>query len=257
MTKDQPDALAEPAPTAQAELARRLALAKEPATTDARGPSKRLLAGELSALLEPAIRPFRRLHIPKAANPKIVMLLPGFATHPSRMRYLASCLERAGHTVKRWGTGFNLGATAEKMLIVEQRLLAVHEKYGQKVVLVGWSLGGLYAREVACRHPHAVAKVVTMGTPFSGDSRANNAWRVYQAVAGHRVDAPPVTRAPDPKPPVETVALWSPRDGIISPRCARGQAHERDRAIGLRCTHIGFVQSKEAIEAVVRELDRE
>lgn len=240
-----------------AELTRRLALAREPVDTEATGPRLKLLIGELSALAEPLVRPFRQIDIPPAVYPQTVMLLPGFATHPTRMRYMARALETAGHRVKRWGTGFNLGATAEKLAIVEDRLLDLHRRFGRRVVLVGWSLGGLYAREVACRHPGAVAKVVTMGTPFSGDIRANNAWRIYQAVAGHSVDAPPIDRSCDPKPPVETVALWSPRDGVISPRSACGLPSERDRAIALRCTHIGFVQSREAIEAVLGELDKE
>ena len=95
-----------------------------------------------------------------------------------------------------------------------------------------------------------------MGSPFSGDPRANNVWRIYQFIAGHSVDAPPIEAELSLKPPVETVALWSPRDGVVSPRSACGQAHERDRAIALRCTHIGFSYSPEAVHAVLRELDR-
>jgi hypothetical protein len=59
------------------------------------------------------------------------------------------------------------------------------------------------------------------------------------------------------KPPVETVALWSPRDGVIAPRCARGLPGERDRAVALRCSHIGFANSDEAIAAVAAELERD
>lgn len=184
------------------------------------------------------------------------MLLPGFATHPSRMRYLARQLERAGHTVKRWGLGFNLGPSTAKLAALEQRVLDIVERTGEPVVLIGWSLGGLFARELAHRHPEAVDKVITMGTPFSGNPRANNAWRVYQMVAGHKVDRPPVHVPVSQKPPVETVALWSARDGIISPRCACGRLGERDRAISLRCTHMGFCYAPEVIHTLLRELDR-
>jgi pimeloyl-ACP methyl ester carboxylesterase len=99
------------------------------------------------------------------------------------------------------------------------------------VVLLGWSLGGLYARELAKRQPDKVAKVITMGSPFSGSPRANNVWRVYQLITGHRVDQPPIEVDLATKPPVETVALWSPNDGMIAPRCAAGLPGERDRAI--------------------------
>ena len=183
------------------------------------------------------------------------MLLPGFATHPVRMGYMARQLERAGHTVKRWGMGYNWGATRERLEVLERRLDEIELRYEQPVVLVGWSLGGLFARELAKLHPDKVAKVITMGSPFSGPPRANNAWRAYQFVTGHRVDRPPINAVLHEKPPVETVALWSPRDGVIAPRCAAGQAGERDRAVALRCTHMGFAFSAESIEAVVRELE--
>ncbi|MEZ5695081.1 MAG: alpha/beta fold hydrolase [Sphingomonadaceae bacterium] len=238
------------------ELARRLELAREPNPDDARGPHWRLLLGELAVLLEPILRLFRRIAVPAAAHPRTVMILPGFATHPVRMRYLAKHLERAGHTAKRWGLGFNFGPTPEKLAALEQRLLDLHQLHGEKIVLVGWSLGGLFARELAWRHPDAVAKVITMGSPFSGNPRANNVWRIYQFIAGHRVESPPVEVHSSGKPPVETVALWSPRDGMIAPRCAAGYEHERDRAIALRCSHIGFSYAPESIQTILQELDR-
>lgn len=238
------------------ELSRRIALAREPQPDGARGPKAKLLMSEFSYVVEPVLRLFRSWAPAAAATPRTVMLIPGFGAHPVRMRYMARQLEAAGHKVKRWGMGFNLGANADTIDRIEARLLAVHARYGRPVHLVGWSLGGVFAREVAKRHPDKVAKVVTMGSPFSGNPRANNGWRAYHLVAGHRVEEPPVECAVSIKPPVETVALWSPRDGIVHPRSARGRPGERDRAVAVRCTHMGFVQSREAIECVLKELDR-
>jgi pimeloyl-ACP methyl ester carboxylesterase len=172
------------------------------------------------------------------------------------MRYMARRLEAAGHTVKRWGLGFNLGPTEENFAALERRIGQIHERYGQDVVLVGWSLGGVFARELAKRDPRHVAKVITMGSPFSGTPYDNNAWRFYQLVTGHSVEQPPMEAELSVKPPVETVALWSPRDGVVSARSARGLAGERDRALALRCTHLGFANSPEAIRAVAMELER-
>jgi pimeloyl-ACP methyl ester carboxylesterase len=185
------------------------------------------------------------------------MLLPGFGTHPLRMRYMARTLERAGHKAKRWGLGWNLGPTEENFALLEARVRQIGERYGQKVVLVGWSLGGIFARELAKRHPEIVAKVITMGSPFSGTLYANNAWRIYQLVTGHSVEQPPIEAQISVKPPVETVALWSPRDGVVSPRSACGRQGERDRAIALRCTHLGFAHAADAIRAVAAELERD
>ena len=237
------------------ELARRVALAREPQPEEARAPRLRLLAAELSYLVEPVMRLFKPWQPAPAVRSRTVMLLPGFGAHPMRMRFMARQLEAAGHRVKRWGQGFNLGAAPDTIDRIEDRLLDIQARYGGPVYLVGWSLGGVFARELAKRHPDKIAKVVTMGSPFSGHPRANNGWRAYHLVAGHRVEEPPIECVVNIKPPVETVALWSPRDGIVHPRSARGRPGERDRAVALRCTHMGFVQSRESIETVLKELD--
>lgn len=237
------------------QLRRRMAIAWEANPENVAGPPLRRLAGELDVLREPWRRAFRAHPDHVAAHPRTVMLLPGFATHPVRMRYLARRLEASGHTVKRWGLGFNFGPTHERLDTLEARLATLAARHDEKVVLVGWSLGGLFAREVAKRRPELVAKVVTMGSPFSYSPRANNVWRAYQFVTGHRVDELPVEAVLHEKPPVETVALWSPRDGMIHPRAARGNPGERDRAIALHCTHMGFAYDPEVVATVLAELD--
>ncbi len=242
---------------AREEITRRVALASEPwpRRDEVARPHVTRFLGEAEALPQLLMRPFRRIPVTRAAHPRMVMLMPGFATHPARLRYLEKQIARAGHIPKRWGTGFNLGATEERLDIVEERLVQLHESAGEPLVLLGWSLGGLFARELAKRRPDCTAKVITMGSPFSGDPRSNNVWRAYHFIAGHSVDNPPVKADIAAKPPVETVALWSPRDGMIAPRSACGTAAERDRAIALRCTHIGFTYAPEAIRTVLRELD--
>ncbi len=239
------------------EVARRFALAREDRADEEWGkPQAHRLLGELDYFAEPARRVFRRTDINVAANPRTVMILPGFAAHPRKLGYFAREIERAGHTAKRWGHGRNWGPTPERFEAVEARLLDLHERAGEQVVLVGWSLGGLFARELAKRHSQAVARVITMGSPFSGSPRANNAWRAYQFITGHSVDTPPVESDIAIKPPVDTVAMWSPNDGVIGARSAAGRPGERDRAIALRCTHLGFIYAPEAIRMVLSELDR-
>ena len=241
---------------AASEFARRLALASEDRAAEEHGrPQLARLLGELDVFAEPARRLIRKVEIPAARNPQLVMILPGFGTHPVRMRYLARQLEAAGHRTKRWGLGFNWGPDPQRFDFLEQRLLELRERKGKQVVLLGWSLGGLYARELAKRQPDAVCKVITMGSPFSGSPRANNAWRVYQFITGHSVDSPPIEADLATKPPVETVAMWSSNDGVIAPRCAAGIPGERDRAIAVRSTHIGYTYSPEVVAALLRELD--
>jgi len=236
-------------------IRQRASLVAEPQPSGIHGPPMRHFLGEVAYLARNMRQAAVVDTLPLSDHPRTVMLLPGFGTHPVRMRRMARKLESAGHTVKRWGLGFNFGPTVENFAALEARVLSLHRRHGEKIVLVGWSLGGLFAREIAKRHPHAVAKVITMGSPFSGSPKANNVWRIYHLITGHSVEAPPVVSDIAVKPPVPTVALWSPRDGIVSPRSSCGRPGERDKAVALRCSHIGFAYSDEAIEAVRCELE--
>lgn len=235
-------------------LARRAALARQPRPEGVSGPPLKLLLSELGLI---GRRGQGRLGEYRAERPQPVMLLPGFGAHPTRMRRMLRAMEAAGHRPHDWGLGFNLGPTPENFAFLMRRVGALARAHGQPVALVGWSLGGLFAREIATRQPDSVSRVITMGTPFSGDRRANNAWRAYQLITGHPVDEPPIECDFSAKPPVPTIALWSPRDGVISPRSACGRPGERDRAIAMRCTHLGFAADVKVIAEVLRQLDRE
>ena len=127
--------------------------------------------------------------------------------------------------------------------------------HDRPIVIVGWSLGGLFGREYARYHPGRVKAVITLGSPFSGDPRQNNVWKLYERVARHPVDQPPIPRITD-KPPVPHLAIWSRRDGLIAPRSARGLPHERDKEVELDCHHMAFCISPAASKQVVREVRR-
>ena len=166
---------------------------------------------------------------------------------------LRRAFAEGGFRAYPWALGLNRGARADTLASLERRLKEIGS--GEKVLVVGWSLGGLFARELARHRPDLVSAVVTLGSPFSGDVRANNVWRLYELVAGHPVDRPPLPRIPD-KPPVPALAFWSRRDGIIAPASARGEPHESDLAIELASNHMGFGVSRKVTREVVRETKR-
>jgi pimeloyl-ACP methyl ester carboxylesterase len=240
---------------ARREFVRRTALARQPRPEGVSGPPLRLLLGEIAALAGRARAVQVAPHVARVPQP--VMLLPGFGAHPGRMRQMQHALAAAGHHAEDWGMGFNLGPTEANFVFLMRRVGAMARRHRQPVALVGWSLGGLFAREIAHRQPDIVGRVITMGTPFSGDRRANNAWRAYQLITGHPVDQPPVPCEFSAKPPVPTIALWSPRDGVVSPRSACGWPGERDRAVAMRCSHLGFANDARVIAEVLRQLDAE
>jgi hypothetical protein len=118
----------------------------------------------------------------------------------------------------------------------------------------------VFARELAREVPDHALAVVTLGSPFSGDPHWNNVWRLYERVAGHKVDQPPIMRDHS-KPPVPTLALWSRKDGIVAPRAAYGLSGESDEAVELGCGHMGFAVSRrgtrEVVAATMRFLDQQ
>ncbi len=184
-----------------------------------------------------------------------VLLIPGLLASEHRMEPMRTILEAAGFHAHGWGMGRNFGPRADTLEQIDRKVDLIRNHSGAPVTLVGWSLGGLYAREYAKCAQEKVGGVVTLGSPFSGDPRANHAWRLYQMVAGHPVDCPPFACSRDVKPPVPTIALWSRRDGVILPECAKGRAHERDKAIEVDCTHMGFAVAPEGILAVGKALE--
>jgi pimeloyl-ACP methyl ester carboxylesterase len=180
------------------------------------------------------------------------MVIPGFLATDRTTLGLQRALARAGYRVTGWGMGLNRGARPDTVERIVRRIEAFAP--GGKAILVGWSLGGIYAREVAKARPDLVEKVVTLGSPFSGDRRSNNVWRLYELVAGHRVDEPPIPGDPAEKPPVPTLALWSRRDGIVAPAAARGAPGERDAERELACSHMGFAVSGTAYPHILEAI---
>jgi len=182
------------------------------------------------------------------------MVIPGFLAHDRHTTELRRALAEAGFRVFPWREGFNLGARKDTL----DRLHRALERCDSRdpVLLVGWSLGGLYARELARAAPDKVRAVVTMGSPVWGDRRRyTSVWRLYELIARHPVDNPPI---PDheKKPPVPTLALWSSDDGIVAAPSARGTDATCDSAIELDTTHMGFAMSPKTTRAAVREIDK-
>jgi hypothetical protein len=87
---------------------------------------------------------------------------------------------------------------------------------GQKVSLIGWSLGGIYARELSKMMPDQVRLVITLGTPFAGSIRSTNAWRIYELTSGRRTASDHGKYDLPGAPPVPTTSLYSRSDGVVA-----------------------------------------
>ena len=182
------------------------------------------------------------------------LVIPGFVAGDRTTMELRRAMAEAGFRVHPWRQGINMGARADTL----DRLKLSVERCGhdQPMLVVGWSLGGLFARELARVEPKRVRAVVTLGSPVWGDRRRfTNVWKLYERVAKHPVDDPPIPHFED-KPPVPTLALWSHRDGIVGAPSARGTEKTCDKAVEVPTTHMGFAVSRKGTRDAVREITR-
>jgi pimeloyl-ACP methyl ester carboxylesterase len=208
---------------------------------------------EGASLFARAWRAFGRLG-PRGpeTGPKL-MVIPGFLATDRTTLGLQRALAEAGYRVTGWGMGLNRGVSEDIVERIGERVAGFGA--GEKVILVGWSLGGIYARVVAQERPELVEKVITLGSPFHGDRRRNNnVWRLYEYVAGHPVNSPPIDKDPAVKPPVPTLAIWSRKDGIVSVDGARGTPDQRDAEVELQCSHMAYAVSARAFPKIIEAI---
>jgi pimeloyl-ACP methyl ester carboxylesterase len=150
-----------------------------------------------------------------------VLVLPGFSTTDLSTKPLRQFLSGQGYDVHAWELGRNfgpraIGANGERLIA---RLEDIYAKTGQKVSLVGWSLGGVLARQLARRRSHMVRHIVTLGSPFNGDPRATSVWRLYEWLTGQKIDDPATMAQLSESrelPPVPATSIYSKSDGIVA-----------------------------------------
>lgn len=174
-----------------------------------------------------------------------VMTLPGFLASGGSMSVMRRYLKRWGYDARCWRLGRNRGLRPQRDIekILDRRLASLYRQSAGKVSLVGWSLGGLFAREMARRNPGLVRTVITLGSPV-GEPRATNVWRLYEYVAGVSLADSEVRRRIDllrkPIPDVPVTAIYSSSDAIVSSRIARIPPAANVENIGINMSHIGM-----------------
>jgi len=206
---------------------------------------------ELAALL--AVSPW--LHRMPAGDGHPVLVFPGLGASDASTLAVRQFLQRQGFTPYPWGQGFNLGPRPGVLEGCRARLDELHRRHREKVSLVGWSLGGIYARELAKEAPAEVRCVITLGTPFTGHPRATNAWRFYELVSGQQThDAELLAEVKRP-PPVPTTSIYSKTDGIVAWRCSLNPAsHPHTENIEVHASHVGMGMNPLALYAIADRL---
>ncbi len=185
-----------------------------------------------------------------------VLVLPGLIASDVSTRPLRSFLNNHGYRAHGWGLGRNLGPRPGVQSRMLERLLELHQRYGRKVSLVGWSLGGIFARELAKQAPEAVRMVITLGSPFGGHPKATNAWRVYEMASGEKIDDgnQAFVEALRETPPVPTTAIYSRTDGICAWQSCRERPGPQAENIEVPGSHCGLGHNPAVIYAVAERL---
>ena len=131
----------------------------------------------------------------------------------------------------------------------------LYARYGhRKISLVGWSLGGLYARQLAKVAPDKVRCMISLGSPFAGSPKSTNAWRAYEMVSGSKVEDQDLLDALIEAPPVPTTSIFSRTDGICAwQSClnADGPTSENIEVVG---SHCGLGHHPAAVYAIADRL---
>ncbi|RLA30442.1 MAG: alpha/beta hydrolase [Gammaproteobacteria bacterium] len=194
-----------------------------------------------------------------AGDGHAVMTLPGFLASDRSTRTLRRYMRNWGYDAHRWEQGRNLGPsrTHDVEGILDARLEDIFQQSGGKVTLVGWSLGGLFAREMARRNPQLVRSVITLGSPL-GNPRATNAWRLYELVSGIKIDDEMIRqrveklRAPTIDVPI--TAIYSKTDAVVAWQIAKLPPGDRVENIGIATSHLGMGFNPAVLYAIADRL---
>jgi len=221
-------------------------------------PSLALLATEpLRALLDfCAAKLSPQAHCAGDGHPVIVY--PGLGAGAFSTLHLRNALRDCGYDVHDWGFGLNRGPDGPLDEWLPQLAARVHElhlRHGRQVSLVGWSLGGVYAREVAKLCPGIVRQVVTLGTPFGAMGDANHAGTIFRLLGGDTSQLTPQLQARLREcPPVPTTSVYSKSDGVVCWRGCLQDEGECVQNIEVNASHLGMGAHPEVLRIVADRL---
>jgi pimeloyl-ACP methyl ester carboxylesterase len=171
-----------------------------------------------------------------------VLVLPGLLASDVSTAVLRRFVRRRGYEVRGWNLGRNRGPTDAVLDGLPAELSALAESSAGPVSLIGWSLGGIYARELARRHPALVRQVITLGSPFAmTDSRQSHADGAYERRRYLHANGRLPTREQLATPiSVPSTAVYSRRDGIVAWQACIEPETALHENVEVRCAHLGF-----------------
>lgn len=183
-----------------------------------------------------------------------VLVFPGLGASDFTTLPLRNFLRERGYSPYAWKQGFNFGPRHGVLDACREQLHQVATRHGERVSLIGWSLGGLYARELAKEQPGNARCVITLGTPFVAHPRATNAWRFYELVSGQSTHDAELIEQLRGTPPCPTTSIYSRTDGVVAWQCSLNPAEPRAENIEVHASHLGMGMNPLALYAIADRL---
>jgi hypothetical protein len=173
-----------------------------------------------------------------------VLVLPGLLASDTSTLPLRGYLGWLGYDVHGWDLGRNRGPTEEVLAGLPRALLAHARRTGRPVSLVGWSLGGIYARELARRNTKHIRQVITLGSPFAMQDprRESRVHGPYQRLSHLHADGARMPSHEQRARPIDvpSTSVYSRLDGVVSWQACVEPETGRHQNVEVRCSHIGF-----------------
>ena len=191
-------------------------------------------------------------------NGEPVVVMPGFMTGDGSTMVLRGFLRSLGYRVHGWGLGVNRGDVLHLRREMLARVEDLAKHHAEPVRLIGWSLGGVVAREVARSRPDIVHSVVTMGTPVLGGPKYTAAAPIYQRMFGEDLDAVEALIAANNKVPIRVpvTAIYTRRDSVVAWEACLDPDGENVEHVDVGSTHLGLGFSPEVFRIIARRLAR-
>lgn len=171
-----------------------------------------------------------------------VIVLPGFMAGDRSTGPMRRLLCSLGYDAHRWGLGRNVRIDLDRERAMQDLLCRIAEESGRKVSLIGWSLGGVFAREIAKAHPDKVRQVISLGSPISNDRNHSNARRLFEYLNGQEPEPIREGRYRDlaAAPPVPTTSILTKTDGVVGWRGSVQAPGKQTENIVVHASHIGL-----------------
>ncbi len=184
-----------------------------------------------------------------------VLVFPGFGAGDYSTAVIRQYLNYLGHSTTGWQRGVNNGDVMNLLAELTYRVRTESEHLGEKVALVGWSLGGYLAREVARELPNRVSQVVTMGSPVVGGPKYTMVARAFQG-RGEDLDLIEQAVAWRERVPlrVPVTAIYSKQDGVVAWEACIDHKSDCVEHVEVRSSHIGLGFSPDVYRIVAERL---